>query len=281
MSDQPARRRRLHDPNATREAREENARQEAYATLLHDSLSPEERAKVEEYYRWTDEVVRQAEDRLAAVRLTPKENALVQALGGAYLLYAGALNGREVGSVWAETVPRLLDQLYGLKWNRLGGRARKRMLGRLRVLRCRANAKLGELSLKVIPCLTQHTDTEECLGLLLVRTDVYDQRQGKECASRRLPKARVQELARNLGLTNEPPRDGARRLQAVPACVAFLRQRLASGPLESRRVLRECRDRGFRPSTVKNARRRLRIVATHGEGYGANGEWWLSLPGRP
>jgi hypothetical protein len=286
MFQKPARRRRLNDPNAAREAREENARQEADVAFPPDSLSPDERAEEAEDCRRAEPAVRQAEDRLAAVRLTPTENALVQLLGGAFLLRSAAWHGREVRYGEERSVPYLVTRLYGAKWSRLGRRSRRLMLGRLRTLRHRANAKLAEVSLAIVPEFTWAADERsraaEHVTWCLARTDLHDPRRegDNNQAGRIFAELEVREWARMHGVSLAPEGPPG-RLQAVPECAAYLRERLASAPVESRRVLRECRDRGFRPSTIRNARRLLKVVATHGEGYGADGEWWLSLPGRP
>jgi hypothetical protein len=276
MSDVPARRGRLPDLNATREAREANGRQEAHVEFPRSSMPPEKLAGMEERMRRDQEVRRQAEERLAAVRLTPREDALVRVLGGARLLWGDASVGLVVGRGRERSVPYLVAQLYGAKWSRLSRRSRTRMFGRLRTLRHRANAKLAGLSLAIVP------DVFGVADWCLARTDLYDWRQGREKDLELLrPAGRVPRDETHSYAPVREPKRAAVRLRAVPVCGAYLLRRLASGPVQSREVLRECRVRGFSPSTVKNARQRLRIVATHGEGYGANGQWWLSLPGRP
>jgi hypothetical protein len=276
MSEKPARRRYRRDPNATREAREENARAGNYAKFLHDNMPAEVREAREEQCRRCEEAVRQAKEQLGVAGLTPLEFALIESLDAIYLLYAHVLNDKIViERGLRKSEPELIARLYGItSWRTLGKRGRKRMRGRLRTLQSRVNAKLTVLSLRIV----RITDVKVNGGFQLVAVRDHaawlSERSSSNEYVRRLLEAR--------GGCEEVRGDHARpRLQEVPRCMAYLRRRLAAGPVESRRVLCECRNQGFSPSTVRHARKRLGGIATHGEGYGANGEWWLELPGPP
>jgi hypothetical protein len=281
MSDKPARRSRRRDPNTTHEARDENARMMEYEKFLHDTMPAEKREAREGEYRRINEAARQAEEQLGAARLTPLESALVKSLDAVYLLYIHVLNDRIVLDCgpW-KSEPELIARLYGItSWRTLGKRDRKRMRGRLRTLQCRANAKLAGLSLRIV-----RTPDENNGGFQLGAVRDFDawllgRRRDQDRLRSFMSSPRVQSLMRNYGIL--PEEHGRPRLQEVPRCMAYLRQRLAAGPVESRRVLCECRNQGFSPSTVRHARTRLGVIATHGEGYGANGEWWLELPAPP
>ena len=75
-------------------------------------------------------------------------------------------------------------------------------------------------------------------------------------------------------------RDGATRIKQAEA---FLKQRLAEGPVEAHRLIRDARDQGISESTLRRAKAHLGVRARRqGEsGRHGGGRWVWELPGPP
>jgi hypothetical protein len=137
---------------------------------------------------------------------------------------------------WREVVA----MLYSVKWDTLGPIQRRRYRGKLRALLFRLNRQL------------------EAEGRKRRGLPVDDSRRRRPLPPRPAgAKTRVQ-----------------REREALLSCTSAIRGALAGGPLPAWRLKQLCRERGYKPGTVKKARKRLGVTAIR-EGFG---ESMLYLP---
>jgi hypothetical protein len=88
--------------------------------------------------------------------------------------------------------------------------------------------------------------------------------------------------AERLGHRREPRRGkegdgGAARVRTLEECLIAIREFLAGGPKGSAELDGHCAAHGFRPTTIRRARRSLG-VKPYREGFGGEGRWLVRLP---
>lgn len=154
------------------------------------------------------------------------------------------------------TLPAAVEAVYGVKWSRLSKRRQRRFLGRLRTLQYATNQKFKERNY--------------CLRASATR--------GKICLVR-------VEVWKNRPVWRRDRRRERREQRGVARCADFIlslfRRRkqpvVRDGCLDVTTLIRLASAEGFRPGTIRAARRRLGLVPQR-VGYGGAGRWVVRPP---
>ncbi len=156
-----------------------------------------------------------------------------------------------------------VETVYRVRWHRLSQKRRVKLLGRLRTLQHSLNLKLRD---------NTHRQRVAMQGgkLRIVSLRVWKKPRASLRIKRRSTALRLEDTIRQL---------------AVTQCVEWLRALLARNSddpwVPVAMVNDAARRKGFQPSTVKTARKRLRILRKH-VGFGDKGGWLIRLrPQKP
>jgi hypothetical protein len=176
------------------------------------------------------------------LKLSSRQDTLLRAVDGKALLPQVAI-----------------EAVYGFEWSHLGKRQRSKYLGRLRTLQHALNRKL----------------------LAKGRPYLVSIRKGKiRLVAAKDWKSRVETRR------SQKRKSKGRSRSAVKRCAEWLRWFLTeqkslrvNGWLSVSVLTQAARRQGFRPSTIKSARKRLGLLCKR-TGYGARGCWLVCLPTR-
>ncbi len=156
----------------------------------------------------------------------------------------------------------VVEAAYGVKWGRLSKKKQSKYLGRLRTLQHSLNQKMiaKSYSLRV---------TMRRGKMFLIRPKYWKMRRGAQGAGQRA----IVRLNRKTDKRSK-----------VARCADFLRSLfvkyqplLKDGWIPVAMLTEPAERKGYRPSTIKTARKHLRLQCRH-VGFGGKGAWEVRLP---